>query len=209
MLRLKWIPLAAVSAVFAAIAAVLVLQGDGSIPAKAQVPSKSCSNDFGEVGLGASFDGLSPKRFRQCDPPMATLTTNAPTPPMRRNLVTQMYGTCKPEKGATGCAPPLEVQTWPACERNLSLYRRYPGPNGEVIPYERTTVRGVPAAVFEDGTRIEVYTADVTVVIFADSAERARRAASSLGGQVGSLRVDAQQALPQPVPGALTGELSC
>jgi hypothetical protein len=138
-----------------------------------------------------------------------TLPNGVTPPPIRRNLVSQMYGSCKAKEGDASCAPPVEIQTWPACERNLSLYHRYPSPDGEVVPYKRTTVRGAPAAIFEDGSRIEVYTGNVTVVIFADSPQRAERAAASLRGRLQSIAVRATGELPQPSRGALEGELAC
>jgi hypothetical protein len=71
------------------------------------------------------------------------------------------------------------VQSWPACERNIALYSQYPGPEGPT-PYTLTTMRGVPAAVFDDGDRIEVYTGDATVVVFADDPAVAQAAVDSL-----------------------------
>ena len=48
-----------------------------------------------------------------------------PTPPSdgiaREDLVSFIYGDCTPgDEG--GCAPPLEIQTWPACDRWYAQY---------------------------------------------------------------------------------------
>jgi hypothetical protein len=68
-------------------------------------------------------------------------------------------------------------------------------------------VRGVPAATFEDGQRLEIQTGKSTVVIFGDSPEFVRALASALRGLNNG--VPAAAALPQPANGALDGTLAC
>jgi hypothetical protein len=132
--------------------------------------------------------------------------TGAPT---RVNKVVTFYGTCNPASNDGRCAPPLQVASWPACERNLALYEKYPAPDGTTDPYTRTTIRGVPAAIFDGGQQIEVYTADTTVVIFSEKAGLAKAAANRLTGIHDGRRVTGTEDLPVPVKGALAGNLTC
>lgn len=41
----------------------------------------------------------------------------------RANFASLIYGDCEASSDA-GCAPPLEIQTWPACERNAGTYEK-------------------------------------------------------------------------------------
>ena len=116
--------------------------------------------------------------------------------------VSFVYGDCEASDDV-GCAPPVEVQVWPACRRYLGLYeRRSPGP-----PVEHGVVRGVPAAFLDDGTRIELQTAMATVVVFAGSRGRALRVAAALRAVDGSTPPGV--ALPAPGQGALDGSAPC
>jgi len=119
------------------------------------------------------------------------------------NYVSFVYGDCVPSDDA-GCAPPAEIQVWPACRRNLALYRS-PSPAGPAA--EPATIRGVPAAVLDDGTRLELQTGSSTVVVFADSRARALRIAGALRAVNGS--VPPGRMLPPPTPGALESTLDC
>lgn len=114
-----------------------------------------------------------------------------------------VYGDCTPDEGS-GCAPPAEIQVWPACRRSLALYG---GPKPDEPGPEWTTIRGVPAVSLDDGTRLELQTGRSTVVIFADLPARARRIADALRSLNGSELGDSP--LPQPAPGALDGRLTC
>jgi hypothetical protein len=125
---------------------------------------------------------------------------------LRRNdgptdYVSFVYGDCRPAGGA-GCAPPVEVQVWAACKRNLSLY----GGPGTPTP-ERVVVRGAPAAFFEDGRRLEIQTGRSTVVVFARSRDEALAVAGSLRAVNGDVR--AGERFPGPAPGAVSGALVC
>jgi hypothetical protein len=118
------------------------------------------------------------------------------------SFVSFVYGDCTAGDDA-GCAPPVEIQVWPACRRNLHLYdSRLPG---TPLP-ERTRVRGVPAGFFEDGLRLELQTVRSTIVVFGDSRGRVRRVAAALRA-LG--RPPTSAPLPPPVPGAVEGALSC
>jgi hypothetical protein len=92
------------------------------------------------------------------------------------DYVSFVYGDCRPPSAEGGCAPPAEIQVWPAGRRNLGSYDVSRG--GSVA--EPTTIRGSPAAFFDAGTRLELYTAQVTVVVFARSRERVGRIADAL-----------------------------
>lgn len=115
--------------------------------------------------------------------------------------VSFVYGDCVPESDA-GCAPPIEIQVWPACRRHLALYEARYGPH-----LDRVSVRGVPAAVLDGGTRLELQTGRSTIVVFADSRQRLSRIAKDLRS------LDARTAsgvpLPPPAPGAVDGQLAC
>ena len=117
-------------------------------------------------------------------------------------FVSFVYGDCTPTDGM-GCAPPIEIQVWPACRRHLALYSSSSA--GHIG--ERSTVRGVPAAVFDEGTRLELQTGLSTIVVFADSRARLARIAGSLHSL--DARVARGGTLPPPVEGALEGTLDC
>ena len=99
----------------------------------------SCRMPFTEYSVGRSFDGIDfESRQTSCS---------------KRPFVTYIYGTCHATSD-TGCAPPLEVQTWSACHRKPSR---------------------APA-----GHDIEMARGEVTVVIFATSDRLARGAQRAL-----------------------------
>jgi hypothetical protein len=135
--------------------------------------------------------------------------------PVRADYVSLKYGTCEPDSDS-GCAAPLEMQTWPACKRNRSMYLLAPdidgdGP-GKAIPYPRedVTVRGVPAAFFDSGSRLELYTGEVTIVLFGRTRTQLLEAAAALeGANEAVAAIDPGEALPAPVAGALEGKLGC
>lgn len=96
-------------------------------------------------------------------------------PPVRANYVDFIYGSCQPTPDA-GCAPPLSVQVWAACERNPLGYDPLAGQDGPI------EVRGAPAYFYEDGRRLELSTGASTVVIFAADRASALAAAAALRG---------------------------
>ena len=134
---------------------------------------------------------------------------------IRANYVSYLYGcSAKLSDVSSPCSAPLEVQTWPACERTLADYEAAPG-----VPYPHRNlgrVEGVPAAFFDLGTRLELYTGTSTVVIFGSDRTQVLRAARGLqreaGGQapgVPSSTTPRGARLQPPVPGAVSGRLSC
>jgi hypothetical protein len=148
--------------------------------------------------LGGSFDRL----------PLIAITRRKDASiagqDVRADYVGFVYGDCV-ATDETGCPPPLEVQVWPACERALADYALTPA--GAPVPHRMTRVRGVPAASFERGLRLELYTGDVTVVIFGLVKKSVLRAAAALRA-ANDLASDRER-LPQPVRGAMRGHLRC
>jgi hypothetical protein len=89
--------------------------------------------------------------------------------------VSFVYGDCEPAD-EQGCAPPAEVQVWPACARSLD--RCGSSPDGPTA--ERTVVRGVPAVALDGGSQLELQSGRSTVVVFAETPARAARVARAL-----------------------------
>jgi hypothetical protein len=117
------------------------------------------------------------------------------------------YGDCEVRGGEGGCSLPLGIQTWRACDRNPAMYSLTP--NGEPLPHEEMTLRGVPAFQFEAGT-LEIYTADLTIVVYGNPDNRQKavedlQPANDLAGST----FGPDGSLPPPVPGAMEGELKC
>jgi hypothetical protein len=174
----------------------LVLAGSGPAGDSRRAPRSSITpeqarafDEFPLYSAGERVDGL----------PLAAILRRDDT----ATYVTFLYGDCTPDDDA-GCAPPAEVQVWPACRRNLALYDVVHPAAPAVEP---VTIRGVPAAFLDDGTRLELQTGRSTVVVFADSRGRAVRIAEALRAVNGSIAVGSP--LPQPAPGALEGTLGC
>lgn len=176
---------------------------------------KSCDAPFQSYDLGPQLGGYSlENRDATCSAPEPVRSQAAgggidPDSLMRVHYRSSIYGTCKVTSD-TGCAPPLEVQVWPACERSPADYTfGEPGHESTLKPTEIATVRGVPARFYREG-RVELSTGDVTVVIFGNSRELVLSAAQGLRSEGGAPnRVSADQALPAPVRGAQEGTLPC
>jgi hypothetical protein len=144
--------------------------------------------NFDSFSLGTSFEGLVlTAQLRRCDAPRFP-------DPFRANYISYVYGDCDPLEGVgpdypadqvtpdVGCAPPLEGQSWPVCERNPARYQADLPPDlaAAAAPTERLSVRGVPAAVYDDGQVLEVYAGTTTIAIFGDDLEQMKRAAQLL-----------------------------
>jgi hypothetical protein len=163
---------------------------------------------FETFSLGSSFESLLATRaIRRCDVPY-------PDEPVRANFVTYIYGDCsieEPEADDERCVPPLEIQTWPACERALADYSF--GPEGSPLDRTDLTVQTVPAAVFEDGYRLEIYTGESTVVVFGVDAAQVLRAGDAVRRELTDPPLppaaQVQSGLSQPAPGSTTGLLPC
>lgn len=121
--------------------------------------------EFPLYHLGESFDGLPLTAVYRID------DASYPGEAVRRDDVTFVYGTCKAD-GRSGCLPPLQVQSWSACERHRGSYRYRPD--------TAFAVRGRSAALYENGTRLELSFPGTTVVIYASDPKVLRRAAEAL-----------------------------
>jgi hypothetical protein len=132
----------------------------------------------------------------------------------RMNDVSYFYGSCDIPAGADTCAPPLQIQSWPACERNLAMYEKS---DGVAYPYTYVgDARGAPAYSFNGGTRIEVYSSDTTIVIFATDPALATTALDQIQPQADSQPPPDDPAnqntsgdLPAPDAGSTQGTLTC
>jgi hypothetical protein len=83
------------------------------------------------------------------------------------------YGDCAHGKGIFGggsCVLPLQVTT--------SVWHLHT--NASLGTSHNLLIRGVPAATFDEGSSIELYTGQLAIDVFSDSPERALRAAMSL-----------------------------
>ena len=117
--------------------------------------------------------------------------------------VSFIYGDCTPSPHA-GCAPPVEIQIWPACIRNPSIFK---GPAPYAPVSEAATVRGVPAAFFEGGHRLEIQTGTSTVVVFGAERSQVSTVVTQLQGV--NVEVEPAQELPAAEQAALAGTLKC
>lgn len=168
--------------------------------------------NFTVFSLGPEPAGLPlTATIRRCDSHDTAVSVSA-------NYVSYIYGDCAyrdPEAGEGGCRPPLEVQSWPACQRSLADYSLE---GGEYPHRELSSEGGADVLEFEEGGRIEVYTGTATVVIFANQPALARKAVALLRAQqAGAPPARNAAALDAPVPyelvapsqGATKGELEC
>jgi hypothetical protein len=166
--------------------------------------------DYSLYDLGNEFEGKTRSSIeRELDPEVADM-------PVRQNLVSTTYGDCDSSPSATdpeaqGCVPPLEVQMWPACERNPSVY-------DDDVEREAHFLRGVPVYVYDEseGSRLEVSTGAVTAIIFGNESAQLLRAVDALvpvnARAIEDMRPVGDRDphwLAPPVPGALEGTLSC
>jgi hypothetical protein len=118
------------------------------------------------------------------------------------DYVSFVYGDCTPAPDE-GCAPPAEVQVWPACKRHAGLYDVSAPGAPRPAPAQ---VRGVPGALFEDGTRLELYTGGATIVVFAES----RATALTLAEELRPVQEPGPGGdLPPPYSGPQDGRLGC
>lgn len=167
--------------------------------------------NFEVFSAGPAVDGLKMTDVvRRCD-------AAAPVDEAPANRITYVYGDCEITEGATGCAPPLEVQTWPACQRNKAEYSF----GGEPLPSRDLPSRGGAEVVefdFELERRIEIYTGSSTIVVFADDPELTWLAVEQLipqeigkppGTSPASLEGEAPENLDAPSPKATEGTLRC
>ncbi len=147
---------------------------------------------------------------RRCD-------SSAPADEAPANYTSYVYGHCQIAEGATGCQPPLEIQSFPACQRSLADYTF----EGRPLPYKELPSRGGAEVVEIDflvDHRIEVYTKSTTIVIFASDPTLAKEAIAQLrsqesGGSPTTQASDLQGApdivLGPPNAKGIEGDLPC
>ncbi len=186
-------------------------------PAGRDYSLKPCEAKVNVYDVGDSFDGIDCNDvLRACSDPEQVRSRraggNIDPDSMQRayHFRSAIYGTCKAESDSGGCAPPLEVQVWPACERSAADYTfGEPETATRMQPSEVLEVRGVPARFYGEN-RLEVSAGDMTIVLFGDSRERLLTAAQQLQTRPGSPNpVGPEDALPDPVEGAQEGTLAC
>ena len=158
-------------------------------------PPGSNAVNFSAYYLGDAFRGLPlTKTLRVCN-------KLYPPEPVRGNYISFIYGDCVPGSDG-GCAPPVEVQSGPACERRLSARNRRRARTHKV--------RGVPALRFPGEPQLELFTGDAAVLIFGRTTAQVRKVAAALRSIPGSkVSVPADARLPKPLRGALNGKLRC
>lgn len=146
------------------------------VPDAAQASYLRCTSveqalNFPNFWAGDALDALSVSAvIRRCDLPQVDEL-------VRANYVSYLYGDCIPDDDE-GCAPPIEVQTWPASERNKETIT--PAPFETQVPGTDTTISGFPATWYEEGKRLEIYRPNATVVIFGDETTQISRFAAAM-----------------------------
>ncbi len=139
-------------------------------------PPDGCPHlQYTRYSLGSSFHGL----------PLTYSAIVCNRPPGHAGPVVPfsdvIYGSCKAVSDY-GCPAPLEIQSWPQCHRNYSSYSK--GPLDRALnPSALTRIKALPslpAAMFDEDTRLELYTGDTTVVVFGDDAPRLMTVATFL-----------------------------
>lgn len=168
-----------------ALIAVFLLARPASQAETAETPQKpGCADPAYDVYAGGgSFEGLKVSYAeRRCEPAPAGVeaATASARVSGRNDNTTFLYGTCRPagpERDPGGCAVPLEVQSAPSCERNPSRYRDV---DGRLLRHRKLKVRGVPAAAYDRGRTLEVYTGHTTISVFGDDPARVLRMARAV-----------------------------
>jgi hypothetical protein len=136
---------------------------------------------LGSDGRGGNFSLEQARRFEEF--PLVFAGEEADGLPLTAVLrgddgaryVSFVYGDCSPVSDG-GCAPPAEVQVWPATARRLDRYD-VAAPGTPALELMR--VRGVAAASVGD-TQLELYARGSTIVVFADTRVRALALARAL-----------------------------
>lgn len=183
-MRRAIVVLSAVGGLFVLVASAALASLGSSGPEAAPCLRRHHLPAFTAYDLGPSFEGLSRSGGgRDCyAPPQGHIVGTYPHSVAWTSYVD--YGTCTPEGFEGGCGDPLEIQSWPECDRNFSSYVRAQPPTA--LP-PRTSFRlsgshKIPTAALEYGptTRIEMYTGQTTIVIFSAGPSLALSAAHAL-----------------------------
>jgi len=186
---LNSVPLAGAALAAAALARIARRADHRLRAAKCQALAEASSPAFDVFHFGPEFEGLAMteavREHVATDPEFRQLG--------RRDDVTYLYGECPREQGAAarvearasrwlptcvgGCVPPLEVSSSPLCQKHVGLYL---GPDVGAWEYESRTIKGVPAASFDGGRILEIYTARTTITIYGQDPALVLRAAAAL-----------------------------
>jgi len=139
----------------------------------------------------------------------------------RSNYLAYVYGRCQDEPHSGGsCVPPLQIRSYPACERTFVDYSFEGRPlhHKELPPIDGAMVYEIEFLVDH---RIEVYTGTSTIVISAADWTLAEEALQLLRSQPGgeppappatsasSLGYEPQGRLKPPAKAAIEGDLPC
>jgi hypothetical protein len=166
--------------------------------------------NFDVFSAGAAVGGVPlTATLRRCDG--GALADEEPG-----NYLAYIYGRCSHENGAD-CLPPLQIRSYPACERSYADYsfEGRPLPYKELPPIGGAKVREIE---FLADHRIEVYAGSSTIAISAGNWSLVELALLRLRGQPEGQRPAASasdlsrssgEALQPPVERALEGELPC
>lgn len=201
---------AAVAAIVVTGAAVAIKSAQHAVASKNAFTLRDAAQlDFPVYYAGESVDGLPLvaqfQKWVPKGPPSEAMFKSHQTPagqPDPRSYapaVVFVYGTCEGSR----CYPPAQIQVYPACARNFSLYSRYGGPDAP--PLQATQVRGAPAAWVDN--RLEIQTGVSTIVVFGDTPGRVERVTDELRGL--NVPVQAHDQLPPAAEGATAGRLTC
>jgi hypothetical protein len=139
---------------------------------------------FTTYSLGATFAGLRRTHMsRSClVPPPGPCECTLPS--SIHWISDAVYGTCPREGFEGGCGPPLDIQSWPECDRDFSSYGTVES-HKALRPSKSFFLSGsykIPTAAPSYGltTTIEMYTGQTTIVVFSDGPSLGRRAAHAL-----------------------------
>jgi hypothetical protein len=127
---------------------------------------------FTAYNLGRTFDGLPLTSVeRSCFAPGPLAPHRLGEPASVAWNSDAIYGTCTPEGSEGTCDPPLEIQSYPECDRNFSSYGGVVEPPAALNPHKSFSLSDsykIPTAAFEYGrfgARLEMYTGQTTVEI--------------------------------------------
>jgi hypothetical protein len=175
------------------IACAAMLAGVQTAPARASNCPGAPAASYGSYDLGPAFDGLSKATTSElCQEgapdgsvaPGAAAHARGTTAPTRSTAFrSTVYGTCgSGPPSLENCSIALDIQSWPECRRNETSYSTGPVDNvlDPITPIRLRAAPKLPAASFEDGTRIELYTGSSTIVVFGNDAHDVRRAVARL-----------------------------
>lgn len=153
-------------------------------PAGAPVPTRA-------YDLRSTFAGLKlTSRQYLCNPAPPAGATVASGPSEAVGYVSLVYGSCR-ATSSEGCVPPLNVQSWPECARDPNTYRpsdrraaRREATLNPNEPVRIPTAPSIPAREFGGGMRLEIYSGDTTIVVFAANTHLAGAAGAAIARTV-------------------------